>query len=89
MIRTFRSKALRLFAETGNGSKLPVQKLDRVRRILQLLDAATTPEGMNIAGFRFHGLHGNPKRYTVDASANYRITFAWDGGDAIDIEDYH
>lgn len=91
MIRSFRSKPLRQFAATGNGSKLPVQKLDRVRRILALLDAAIAPEAMNVPGYRFHGLQGQPKRYAVWASENYRITFGWTGEDAIevDIEDYH
>jgi len=91
MITSFRSKALKLFAATGNASKLPVQNPDRVARILQLLNAATTPEGMNIAGFGFHGLQGEPKRYAVKASANYRVTFGWDVADAVavDLEDYH
>jgi proteic killer suppression protein len=46
---------------------------------------------MNIPGLRFHGLQGDPKRYAVDASGNYRITFGFEGEDAIavDIEDYH
>jgi len=46
---------------------------------------------MNVAGFRFHGLSGKPKRYSVRMSANYRITFGWDGDDAVDVdlEDYH
>ena len=73
-------------------SKLSVQKPDRVRRILLLLDAATTPQSMNIAGFRFHALKGENKgRYAVWASENYRITFGWSGEDAIevDLEDYH
>ena len=91
MITSFRSKALKLFAATGNASKLPVQNPDRVARILQLLNAAATPEGMNIAGFGFHGLQGEPKRYAIKASANYRVTFGWDGADAVavDLEDYH
>ena len=91
MIRSFRSKPLRKFAETGDGSKLPVQKHDRVRRILAALDAATKPEDMNLPGYRFHGLTGKPKRYAVDASGNYRITWGWDEPDAIDVdlEDYH
>ena len=31
------------------------------------------------------------RRYAVDASGNWRITFGWDGGHAIDVdlEDYH
>ncbi len=44
-------------------------------RILQWLEVAVRPEDMNIAGFRFHGLQGNPKRWSVRVTANYRITF--------------
>ncbi len=43
-------------------------------------------------GFRFHGLKGRRKgRYAVDASGNWRITFGWQDGDAVDVdlEDYH
>lgn len=92
MIRSFKSKALKRFAATGDGSKLPVQKPDRIRRILALLDGAQEPEGMDIAGFRFHGLTGRDKgRFAVWASENYRITFGWAGQDAVDVdlEDYH
>lgn len=91
VIKTFRSKALRKFAEKGDASKLPVQKIDRVRRILMALDVAARPEDMNIPGLRFHGLQGDPKRYAVDASGSYRFTFGFEGEDAIavDIEDYH
>ena len=92
MIRSFRSKALRRFFETGDGSKLSVQNPVRIRRILITLDAADTPEEMNAAGWRFHGLKGQDKgRFAVDASGNWRITFGWDGGHPVDIdlEDYH
>jgi proteic killer suppression protein len=46
---------------------------------------------MNIPGFGFHGLNGNPKRYAVSINGNYRITFGWDGQNAtkLDLEDYH
>jgi proteic killer suppression protein len=91
MIRSFRSKPLRLFAETGDASKLPIENVARLERILARLNASVLPEDMNIPGFRFHGLKAKPKRYAVDASANYRITFGWEGEDAIgvDLEDYH
>lgn len=92
MIGSFRSKALRRLWERGEGSKLPVSNVARVERIIAWLDSATVPEDMNLPGYRFHGLHGKPKRYAVDASGNYRVAFAWDDatGDAIDvdIEDY-
>jgi toxin HigB-1 len=92
MIRSFRSKALRFYAETGNASKLSVPNVDRVRRILRALNEAKKPEHMNIPGYRFHQLKGRDKgRYAVDASGNWRITFGWDDEDAtdIDLEDYH
>lgn len=91
MIRSFRSKALKRFAEKGDASKLSVSNIDRVRRALARLDASVKPEDMNLPGFRFHGLQGKPKRFAVDASGNWRITFGWEDGDAIDVdlEDYH
>jgi proteic killer suppression protein len=92
MIRSFRSKALRRFAETGDGSKLSVQNPVRLRLILDNLDRATRPEQMNIPGLRFHPLKGRDKRrYAVWASGNFRITFGWTGEDAtdVDLEDYH
>ena len=54
-------------------------------------DASVKPEDMNLPGFGFHGLQGKPKRYAVTASANYRMTFGWEGEDAVavDLEDYH
>ena len=58
---------------------------------MRLLEAAEQPGDMNIAGFHFHGLQGNPKRWSVRVSGNYRITFGWSGETAVDIdyEDYH
>ena len=92
MIRSYRSKALRRFMENDDTSKLSVTNFVRLERILSRLDAASSPEDMNLPGYRFHGLKGRDKgRYAVDASGNWRITFGWDGPDAIDVdlEDYH
>ena len=47
---------------------------------------------MDLPGLRFHALKGADKgRYAVWASENWRLTFGWDGVDAIevDLEDYH
>jgi hypothetical protein len=54
-------------------------------------DEALQPEDMNIPGFGFHGLEGKPKRYGVSVTGNWRITFGWEGEDAIhlNLEDYH
>ena len=92
MIRSFRSKARKRFVERGDASKLSVPNAVRVERILEQLDEATALDEMNVPGWRFHGLKGQDKgRYAVDASGNWRITFGWDGTDAVDVdlEDYH
>jgi proteic killer suppression protein len=47
---------------------------------------------MNVPGLRFHPLKGQGRGgHAVDASGNWRVTFAWDGEDAtdVDLEDYH
>lgn len=91
MIKGFRSKSLKLLAAKGDASKLPVPNVGRVVRILGLLNAATKADDLNLPGYRFHALQGKPKRYAVDASGNYRVTYGWKGRDAIDVdlEDYH
>ena len=90
MIKSFKSKALREFAEKGKASKLPAKGHDRIRRILALLDAATNPTDLNLPGFYFHKLKGN-NRFSVRVTGNWRITYAWSDTDAtdVDIEDYH
>ena len=92
MIRSFRGKALRRLVERGDASKLSVPNVRRVETILARLDGAVSPEDMNLPGYRFHGLKERDKGcYAVDASGNWRITFGWDGKDAVDVdlEDYH
>lgn len=58
---------------------------------MDALDVATVSEEMNIPGFKFHGLQRNPKRYAVKVNGNYRVTFGWEGTDAIklNLEDNH
>lgn len=90
MIRSFKSRALRRFVETGNASKLSVQNPRRIARILRALDVARRPEQMDLPGFGFHALKGDRKGdYSVWVSGNWRITFGFDGEDAIrvDLED--
>ena len=92
VIRSFRDKALERFFATGDGRRLSVQNTRRIGNILRALDDASRPEDMDLPGFRFHALIGRDKgRYAVNASGNWRITFAWLEGDAIDVdlEDYH
>lgn len=91
MIRSFRHKGLKQLFEKGVSSKVNAQQRDKCIRLLDALDAAAQPEDMNLPGFGFHGLEGKPKRYGIIVTANWRITFGFDGVDAINVllEDYH
>lgn len=92
MIRSFRSKALERFAASGNPKGLSVQKPERIARLLKALAAATRPSALDLPGLRFHSLKVKDKRrYAVWVSENWRLTFGWDGVDAVDVdlEDYH
>ena len=69
-----------------------MQDTSRLRRILVALDAAASPENMDLPGYHFHGLTGRDRgRYSVRMTGNWRITFGWSGEDAVevDLEDYH
>ncbi|MEQ1865336.1 MAG: type II toxin-antitoxin system RelE/ParE family toxin [Micropepsaceae bacterium] len=69
-----------------------MQNARRLANVLRALDDASRPEDLNLPGMRFHALAGRNKgRYAVNASGNWRVTFGWVDGDAIDVdlEDYH
>ena len=71
---------------------MSVTNLRRLDTILETLAEAAEPKEMDVPGWRFHALKGSMQgRYAVDASANWRVTFGWEGSHAIDVdlEDYH
>lgn len=91
MVGSFRHKGLEEIYLTGKTRRIGPEYLRKCIRILQSLEVATQPEDMNVAGFRFHSLHGSPRRWSVRVTANYRVTFGWSGENAVeaDWEDYH
>ena len=92
MITSFRSRALKRYWTKADASSIRPDWQPRVRLILSRLDAAVSPGEMSIPGLGFHPLTGDQAgRYAVTVSRNWRITFAFDGENAvaIDLEDYH
>ncbi|MDP3899079.1 MAG: type II toxin-antitoxin system RelE/ParE family toxin [Mesorhizobium sp.] len=92
MIRSFRSKQLRNLFEDDDRRKLPVGDVEKIRRILALLDAVTQVEDLDRPGFALHRLKGDLKGYwAVTVRANWRIVFRFQGGDFFDVDylDYH
>jgi len=92
MIASFRSRALKRYWTAGHEAAIRPEWRDKVRIVLSRLDLATRSSEMDVPGFGFHALKGHrPTRYAVTVSRNWRITFAFDGEDAVDVdlEDYH
>lgn len=92
MIRSFRHKGLARYFERSETKGLQAAHVARVGRILDLLDVAERIEDMDIPGLGLHPLKGDRKgHWAVSVSGNWRITFAFADGEAIDIdlEDYH
>ena len=87
MIRSFRHKGLRRLYNHGNPSRLPPASVEKIRRILARLDEATEPDDMRLPGFHLHALSGNlAGHWSVRVSANWRITFRFDGQDVHDVD---
>lgn len=92
MIISFIHKGLEKFFIANDYRAIPAQFAAKIERILDRLDASSRPEDMKIPGFGFHPLIGNRKGYySVLVTGNWRITFKFDGEDAVDVnfEDYH
>lgn len=92
MIRSFVHKGLEKFFRTGSKAGIQAKHSKRLRVQLAMLDNARRPEDMNAPGWRLHELHGNLRNHwSVMVSGNWRLTFRFDGEDAIlvDYQDYH
>jgi proteic killer suppression protein len=92
MIKTFLHKGLQAFFETGSKAGIQPHHAARLSRQLIRLDLAANPEAMNVGGWRFHALTGLlAGHYSVAVDGNWRLTFRFDGGDAVlvNYQDYH
>lgn len=92
MIKSFRYKGLQAFFGTGSKAGIQPQHAPRLGRQLARLDLAKTAADMNVPGWKLHVLTGKlAGHYAVSVSGNWRLTFGFDGGDAVfvDYQDYH
>ena len=94
MIRSFADEQTRRFWETGKSAKIPPPNLRSVsRRKLQMLDAATQLEDLNVPpGNRLHPLQGDRKgQHAIRINDQFRVCFVWNDGHAYEVEitDYH
>jgi proteic killer suppression protein len=92
MIKSFRHRGLKKLYEKGDRRGIQPDLADVVEDILARLDAAKTPQALDLPGYRLHPLKGNLKGFwSVTVRANWRIIFSFEGEDAAEVEltDYH
>jgi proteic killer suppression protein len=92
VIRRFRHKGLRAYYEAGTRRGIRPDHAARLARILDRLDASVGPSDMDLPGYRLHPLSGEMAgTWAVSVSGNWRVTFRFDGQDAVDVDyiDYH
>ncbi len=92
VIKTFRHNGIERFFKTGSKSGIQPKHAEKLRRQLFALDNSKKAEDMNAPGWRLHQLKGElAGHWSIDVSGNWRLTFAFEGEDAIlvDYQDYH
>jgi toxin HigB-1 len=92
VIRSFRHKGVEQFFRTGSKAGIQPKHAERLRKQLFALDNAKVPSDMDAPGWRLHTVRGELEgHWSVDVSGNWRLTFAFEGEDAVlvDYRDYH
>jgi len=92
MIKSFKHKGLERLFIKGSASGVQADYAPRIILILDAIDAAEQVKELDLPGLRLHRLKGEKRKlWSVRVSANWRITFEFDNGDAyiLDLEDYH
>ena len=92
MIRGFKHRGLKRLYEVNDRRGIRPDLVEAVERIMTLLDAATTPQALDIPRYRLHALKGDLRGFwSVTVRANWRIIFRFEGEDVFDVEliDYH
>ena len=92
MIKSWKHKSFSELFLKGTEKGVRPDMADRLRRRLDVLDAANSLEALGLPGFRAHPLSGDMKgRYGIRVTGNWRVTFRFQNVDVFDVnlEDYH
>jgi proteic killer suppression protein len=92
VLRSFRHRDLKRLYANDDRRGLNAEHVDKISRVLALLNRAARPQDMNLPGFRLHSLKGDRAGFwSVTIRANWRIIFRFEDGDATDVDliDYH
>ena len=92
MISSFRHRGLKRLFERGDRSRVRPDQLRRIEDILARLDIATSPDDLDLPGYRMHALKGDLDGFwSLRVSGNWRITYRLVDGEVHDVDliDYH
>jgi proteic killer suppression protein len=92
VIKSFRHKGLEQFFLSGSKAGIQPKHSEKLRIQLFALNNARRPTDMNAPAWRLHCLSGDlANHWSIDVSGNWRVTFTFQGQDAIlvDYQDYH
>jgi proteic killer suppression protein len=93
MIKTFKHRGLQRFFEKGSKAGIQATHVPKLARQLRQLNDAARPEDMDMPGWNLHPLKGHDLKghWSVWVNGNWRLTFTFEGQDAIlvDYQDYH
>ena len=91
-IRGFKHGGLKRFFDNNGGRRSPQDRLNRIDDILAKLSNSDALDALRVPGYRLHPLKGDRKGFwSVRVSANWRIVFRFEDGNAYDVDiiDYH
>ena len=92
VIRSFRHAGVEKFFRAGSKAGIQAKHADRLALQLFALNRAKSARDMDATGWFLHPLKGDLSgHWSVRVSGNWRLTFAFEDGDAIliDYQDYH
>jgi len=92
VIKSFRHAGLEKFFKTGSKTGIQPHHAARLQRLLTALDAAKCAADLSKpVSYGLHRLKGTEKHWSVWVDGNYRLTFGFEGTDAVlvDYRDYH
>ena len=92
MIMSFKHRGLKSLYDGRTARRVAPEHVRKLLDILAVLDRSSGPDDLDLPGLRLHPLKGGLKgHYAVSVSGNWRVTFRFEDGQAVDVDyvDYH
>jgi proteic killer suppression protein len=92
VIKTWRHAGLQSYFDTGSKGGIQPAHANKLTKLLTALNVASKPQDMAAPAWTLHPLKGDLAGHrSVDVNGNYRITFKFEGTDAVlvDYRDTH